>query len=286
MDALFDRRPSTNLEEFRHNPVGFLANKAYYASVGHLAKPTAPIRVVAISDTHNHHAELVSVPDGDILIHAGDLTQSGTRGELLSALQWLADQPHSHKIFIAGNHDQALDACDEDLRVLLDSFPNLIYLIQSSVTLTINSRTIRVYGSPMTPKYGSWPFQYPRSNPAAAHWDRIPLDTDILVTHGPPAHHADKGNGCQALLSELWRVRPRLHVFGHIHAARGVERVAWSDAQATYERILAGAYTWRDMVTILWAMWRKDEARSILVNAASLGGFRDEQRHGAMVVDI
>ncbi|KAH9476112.1 putative rhamnogalacturonate lyase C [Psilocybe cubensis] len=287
MDALFDRRPPTNLEDFRRNPVVFLAKRGYYAGVTHCEPPTTPrIQVVAISDTHNHHGEVALVPDGDILIHAGDLTQSGTRTEMISALQWLADQPHPHKIFIAGNHDLGLNVPKKDLHDLLEDFPGLVYLAESSVTLTINTRTVRIYGSPMTPKFGSWPFQYPRTKPEDAHWDKIPLDTDILITHGPPAHHADHGNGCGALLKQLWSVRPRLHVFGHIHTARGIEHVAWSDAQAAYERIMTNQYSWREFLALLWGIWRVDKAKSTLINAASLGGFRDEERRDAIVIDI
>jgi hypothetical protein len=113
------------------------------------------------------------------------------------------------------------------------------------------------------------------------------MDTDVLITHGPPAHHLDSGHGCLALLDTLWRLRPKLHVFGHIHEGRGVETVAWTDGQVAYERIVAGLGGWID----LWKVWRsnRDSARvaTVLVNAAAVCGvFHEKKVHGAIVVDI
>ena len=75
-----------------------------------LSDPTASsrdvIKVVCISDTHNHQPEL---PAGDILIHAGDLTDNGSFEEVQAGLRWLSSQPHRCKIFAAGNHDVLLD---------------------------------------------------------------------------------------------------------------------------------------------------------------------------------
>lgn len=235
MDSLFDRRPPTALELFIRNPLLYVAQIVYRLRANRIqpyASSATPIRVVCISDTHSHHDRVPPLPDGDILIHAGDLTHSGGATEVHAALQWLSEQSHPHKLFIAGNHDRALS--EPDTRTaLLSAFPNIIYLEQASVDLTILGRTLHCYGSPPTPKHGSWPFQYPRQH---ADWSGIPPQTDILVTHGPPAHHLDlHGAGCGALLAATWRVRPRLHVCGHIHAARGVERLDWSEAQAAYE---------------------------------------------------
>ncbi|KAF9558228.1 metallophosphoesterase domain-containing protein 1 [Agrocybe pediades] len=262
MDALLHRRPPTNVEQFIENPL---------VSRSHVLLSRA--RVVMISDTHNHHNELPSIPDGDILIHACDLTQSGTLEELSSALQWLHSQPHPHKIFIAGNHDRALDVPSEELKSFLESYPSLVYLHATSHVVKVRGRTLLVYGSPLTPKH--------------AEWAKIPRNTDILVTHGPPAYHLDGRHGCAALLAELWKVRPRLQVFGHIHAARGVENVAWSKAQVAYERICSAKGGLCDLVMIVAAcFWGKDVTCTTFVNAASLGGFRDEQRRGAIAIDI
>ncbi|TFK54711.1 Metallo-dependent phosphatase [Heliocybe sulcata] len=290
LDALINRLEPTAFEQFKADPLRFLARRAYAFSTrwrrAHMPNSNTPVRVVCISDTHSHHQELPPLVDGDILIHAGDLTNSGTEQELYSALQWLADQPHPHKIFIAGNHDKALIGTNPERAAILSAFPSLTYLEESSLTLNVRGRTLVVYGSPLTPKHGSWPFQYPRSAPEQAHWSQIPLHTDILVTHGPPAHHCDLGSGCASLLAALWAVRPRLHVFGHIHAARGVEHLAWSSAQAAYERLCAGRGRWWDLFVIILGIWRTALLSTTLVNAASLGGFKDEKRRPPIAVDI
>ncbi|KAH0585990.1 putative rhamnogalacturonate lyase C [Termitomyces sp. J132] len=287
MDSLLYRRPPTAFEQFKESPLLFLARKAYYLGINRLipAVPSfSPVRIVCISDTHSHHADIPRLPEGDILIHAGDLTHSGTYTELQSALQWLANQPHPHKIFIAGNHDLSLE--DNDRASLLEAFPSLTYLHESAIVLTVRGRSLHIYGSPLTPKHGSWPFQYPRNAPEEAHWSQIPSQTDVLVTHGPPAYHVDGGSGCRGLLAVLWNVRPRLHIFGHIHVARGVEHVTWSRAQAAYERICAGIGGLRDLIVVVSGIWRRGVIQTTFVNAASLGGFRDEQRRGAIVVEV
>ncbi|KAL7285594.1 hypothetical protein ACG7TL_000698 [Trametes sanguinea] len=291
LDSILRRSEPTAFEQFTHDPLRFLAAKAYHLTAQHTHTNTIPgelpIRVVCISDTHSQHAQLGTLPDGDILIHAGDLTHSGTPEELRDALQWLASQPHPHKLFIVGNHDRALEESDAARQHLLDAFPTLVYLQQTAVTLSVRGRTLRIYGSPLTPKHGSWPFQYPRHTPELASWDAIPHDTDILITHGPPAHHLDRGSGCTALLSALWTVRPRLHICGHIHAARGIESLSWSRAQAAYERICSGSGRWWDLLVVFFCRtFLRASERTILVNAASLGGFRDEQVRGAIVVDL
>ena len=86
------------------------------------------------------------------------------------------------------------------------------------------------------------------------------MDTDILTTRGPPAHHLDLGFGlgfgCLALLNSLWKLRPKLHVYGHIHAARGVEMVSWTEDQSAYAHILGGKGGWWDIIGILRGVFR------------------------------
>ena len=126
-------------------------------------------------------------------------------------------------------------------------------------------------------------------------WSDIPTLTDILITHGPPLAHLDGDRcGCCALLAALWRVRPQLHVFGHVHAGRGVARVKWDQAQMTYESICAGRAGWGGMVKLLWYeltawLWKSflgGGTSTILVNAAAVTGLRDEHKKGAIVVEI
>ncbi|KAJ3508613.1 hypothetical protein NLJ89_g5661 [Agrocybe chaxingu] len=298
LDNILNRGPPSAWEHFCEGPLVFLArfiHNQFPLTLHPL--PSKPIRVVCVSDTHNAHHDLPPLPQGDILIHSGDLTQSGTEEELKDTLDWLVSQPHAHKVFIAGNHDRCLSDfdCRESLRTRC---PDLTYLHDTPATLSIHDRRLNIYGSPRTPKHGSWPFQYPRvvrlsSDSAETDpWSDVPLNTDILITHGPPAHHLDAGYGCLALLRALWRVRPRLHVFGHIHAARGAECVPWQDDQLAYENILAGQGGWFSLLRVVLGAvqrlfgGRRKEGASLLVNASSIGGFRDDNRNPAIVIDI
>ncbi|THV01282.1 metallophosphoesterase domain-containing protein 1 [Dendrothele bispora CBS 962.96] len=310
MDAIFNRRPPTAWDRFKSSPLLFLARLIYVPShtppnfgAGHTDK----VRVICISDTHNSHNSQPPLPDGDILIHSGDLTQSGTQQELENVLSWLNSQPHSHKLFIAGNHDTCL-ADSETHRRISSTYPGLTYLQDSSTEIVVRGRRLRIYGSPYTPKHGSWVFQYPRVHPlwyspdknltseyqSTKLWSCIPPLTDILITHGPPFAHLDLDDrvGCYALLTALWRVRPRLHVFGHIHAGRGLEFVMWDRAQKAYEDVCAGRSGWGGLIRLIWwtvtaCVWQRNrEDGTVLVNAAAVGGFRDDQRKGAIVVEL
>ncbi|KAF9267944.1 metallophosphoesterase domain-containing protein 1 [Marasmius fiardii PR-910] len=306
MDALFNRRPPTAWERFQSSPLLFLAQLLYISSKPFQNERPDNVHVVCLSDTHNSHREQPTLPDGDILIHAGDLTVSGTQEELDGVLSWLNSQPHPHKFFIAGNHDTCLADPETHLHVST-TYPGLTYLQETSAQITIRRRKLRIYGSPYTPKHGSWVFQYLRVHPpwysateaptseyeSTRIWSRIPPLTDILITHGPPLTHLDLNkSGCYALLTALWRVRPRLHVFGHVHAARGIELVKWDNAQKAFEDVCAGRARWGGLMRLAWWtmvewLWRGSrDAGTIMVNAASVGGFKDDQRKGAIVVRL
>lgn len=268
-----------------------------------------PVSIVCVSDTHNSQPAL---PDGDILIHAGDLTQSGSFEELHVALNWLSSQTHPIKIVIAGNHDLLLDtrqdASGNKIKSTADpskspaalraSLPwgGIIYLQNQDTTVTCpNGRCLRIYGSPYSPRHGNWAFQYPR---AENIWhDTIPEDIDVLITHAPPRGHCDLLNlGCVHLLNELWRVRPRLHVFGHVHEGAEVETVQFDALQLAYERtVISGGGVWNLMWTAFKFMqslfWRglripgRTGGWCTLVNPAIVGGLRDaEARRPARVV--
>jgi predicted phosphodiesterase len=244
------------------------------------------VSVICISDTHN--AQL-TLPDGDILIHAGDLTQSGFLKELQASVDWLRAQPHPIKIVIAGNHDLCLDANFQHLTGHADTqgepldWGDIIYLQNTETTVTChNGRSIRIYGSPYSPRHGNWAFQYPRSEDV---WKgKIPDNIDILVTHGPPRAHLDLLNlGCGHLLPDIWRVRPRLHIFGHVHDGTGTEWLQFDVLQNLYEQsIISGGGVYnilrmtREFVRAYFSP--STEAKCLLVNAALVGGFRDDQR--------
>ncbi|KUI73261.1 putative rhamnogalacturonate lyase C [Cytospora mali] len=229
----------------------------------------------------------LDIPHGDILIHAGDLTQSGSFEELQASLDWLNRHPHPNKLVIAGNHDLLLDssldatasgggAAAAERRQRLD-WGDIIYLQNSTTEITCpNGRRLRVYGSPNSCRHGNWAFQYPRSESGKTWLGKIPDDIDILITHGPPRAHLDILRlGCPALLEEVWRVRPRLHVFGHVHEGYGREWLNFDALQEAYERtIIAGGLcnAIRVMIEFVRAMLRsKTEAKTLLVNPSMVG---------------
>ncbi|KAJ7054500.1 Metallo-dependent phosphatase-like protein [Mycena amicta] len=224
-----------------------------------LPKPTTPeshwTRFVLLSDTH---ARMCDVPGGqdDVLIHTGDLTQLGRLKELRATMSWLSSLPHKIKIVIAGNHDLALhrefyekywtefpghrmndqpESADE-VRELLKGpaalAAGIVYLEDEEYRFRVRDggREWSVYGSPWSPNFMGWAFGYDRED-AEALLAKFPK-TDILLTHGPPRNVLDLCNsqvlaGCPALASRVQQLKPKLHVFGHIHEARGVYVHRW-----------------------------------------------------------
>lgn len=176
------------------------------------------MRLVAMGDTHGFHGRL-EVPDGDVLIHAGDLTRKGTLAQLEDVADWLRSLPHRHKVVIAGNHDFALQQAPDRARAL---FRELTYLEDDLVTVG----GLRIWGSPWQPWFHDWAFNLGRGPDLDQKWALIPAGVDVLVTHGPPAGYGDRcldGSrvGCEDLLRHLGRVQPRVHLYGHIHEDRG-----------------------------------------------------------------
>lgn len=177
------------------------------------------MRIVAVADTHLYHDDY-TVPDGDMLVHAGDLCRFGTLDELRRALDWLHALPHRHKVLVAGNHDRAFQESPARARALLGA---IRYLQDEGTSI----EGLKLWGSPWQPEYHGWAFNLPRGEPLAAVWREIPAHLDILVTHGPPAGIGDRSPaagraGCEALRIRVEEVRPRLHLFGHIHQDGGV----------------------------------------------------------------
>ncbi|KAI6083114.1 Metallo-dependent phosphatase [Hypoxylon rubiginosum] len=296
LDALLHRRRPSSWQLFLQNPCIFLARILYswrrIAPASQFSE--SAISVVCVSDTHNSQC---SLPDGDILIHAGDLTQSGSLEELQATVSWLKGQSHIIKIVIAGNHDLLLDATRPDpggkaatQRDQID-WGDIRYL-QDSATAVIckNGRRVNIYGSPKSPQHGNWAFQYRRLDNV---WrNSIPDDTDILVTHGPPRAHLDLTTlGCVYLLRELWRVHPALHVFGHVHEGYGHEWIQFDILQDAYERtISAGGGIWNLLAVFLAFMYSffRPPVRGLcqLVNPSMVGGLRNDIRRQPIKVYI
>jgi len=182
------------------------------------------MKVTCISDTHNHHNK-IKISQCDILIHAGDFTSVGKFHEISNFGKWLNNQPAKYKVVIAGNHDLTFESMGPLAReTLKEACPDVIYLQDSEVEIN----GIRIYGAPWQPQFYSWAFNLERGEDIKRKWDLIPTGIDILITHGPPHGILDivKDDptnliGCEELYKAVERIRPKYHLFGHIHDSYG-----------------------------------------------------------------
>lgn len=175
--------------------------------------------LVLFGDTHELHRE-VEVPTGNILICVGDFTMfSRSFSAIVDFNEWLGELPHRHKIVVPGNHEFFLES-NPKRRGLLD---NAHVLIDEGIEI----EGLRFYGSPMTPLYGA-AFGKSSPNDRERHWSKVPDDTHVLVTHGPPFGILDVSPDQAERMGDPElrnRVRElpslKLHAFGHIHGAHG-----------------------------------------------------------------
>jgi Icc-related predicted phosphoesterase len=191
------------------------------------------VRIDCLSDTHGHH-DALGIPEGDVLVHAGDATLGGTAEEVTAFARWFRALPHPHKVFVAGNHDRLFEDAPLEAGGLLGD--GIVYLRDSGTTIGGQ----HFWGSPWQPWFLDYAFNLRRGEPLRAKWSLIPGDTDVLITHGPPRGIRDRVGspaarllgrmlgqgphvGCNDLRAAVARLRPRLHVFGHIHEGYGRE---------------------------------------------------------------
>lgn len=184
------------------------------------------MQIWTISDTHCRHLEL-KIPDADMVIHCGDATNSRVPGvnvgEYHNFLDWFSNLPMRHKVLIAGNHDTSIES-----RLVTPEFikrQGITYLEHELAEVG----GIKIFGSPYTPAYGDWSFTYKR-NKGQAVWYGVPK-CDILVTHGPEKGYLDLTKcretkkpvqvGCKSLYNVCERIKPKYHLFGHIHQEDG-----------------------------------------------------------------
>jgi Icc-related predicted phosphoesterase len=182
------------------------------------------MKLVCLSDTHGDHRQVV-VPAGDVLLHAGDLTAHGAQADFEDFLAWFSAHPHRHKLFIAGNHDLFLESSESIAQQLLAG-TDVTWLNDSGVCID----GVNFWGSPITLRFHDWAFMREPGDDIAKHWQQIPANTDVLLTHGPPHHildtvqrpdNTEEHTGCPQLRDTVLRVQPRVHLFGHIHEGHG-----------------------------------------------------------------
>lgn len=173
--------------------------------------------ILHISDTHGKHHQLQDLPVADVIVHSGDFTWAGTEDEAYNFMNWFCDLPYKHKIFIAGNHDDCLYAAHE-----IEGLPNNVhYLCNSGITI----QKIKFYGIPMFMSDcidGSY----------NSYCEKIPTDTDVLITHQPPSHiysltdnSSDSVHfGDPMIAKKVNEIKPACHLFGHVHDAYAIVR--------------------------------------------------------------
>lgn len=316
-------------------PVKLLLYHAYHIVTALRSTPTPsnpPVRIICISDTHSQTVD--EIPDGDILIHAGDMTNDGSIPEIQKQVDWLCSLPHKEIVVISGNHDTYLDprtrpSLREDQKSGTINWKRVHYLQHRTLSLTIDvepnnavseethllgrerkQRRLKIYGAPQIPACGDMSvhaFQYPRGRDAWS--ETIPEDTDILVTHTPPKYHMDLSLpselGCEHLAKEVQRVKPKLHVFGHVHWGAGQEVVWWDKCHDAYEdgmsiqlkwfRGLLNPWLWcnafrvvyRGLRGLIWdKVWGGQGPHTIMVNAAQMYGNTGKLGNPIQIVDI
>lgn len=183
------------------------------------------MRLVCISDTHSLHHRIPEIPEGDVLIHAGDSLGQGTLENIDEFNDWLGTLPHRHKIVIAGNHDWAFQETPAEARAAMF---NAVYLEDSGMEI----EGVRFWGSPWTPIFLDWAFMLDRGEQLHERWQQIPDNTDVLITHGPPKGFGDLATmgfkcqnvGCMDLLERIDQLSLKAHIFGHIHEGYGEYR--------------------------------------------------------------
>lgn len=190
------------------------------------------MRITFISDTHNKHKQVTSsLPGGDLLIHAGDLTSMGYQHEIQGFCSWFNKlENYDHKVFIAGNHDWGFQDNTEKIMEIVNSYKGIDYL-QDNMLLVGGENyedMVKIWGSPWQPEFYNWAFNLPREGEELREkWAQIPIDVDILVTHGPAHGYLDRviggweNLGCELLAESIKSKKPKIHVCGHIHTGYG-----------------------------------------------------------------
>jgi Icc-related predicted phosphoesterase len=190
------------------------------------------MRIIFISDTHTLHHELdesldnlyIENPDS-ILVHCGDVSSRGRNYEIENFLVWYDALPFKNKILIAGNHDFYFENSPDGASMLIEEFgKSIIYLEDSGIEID----GVKFWGSPVTPWFYDWAFN--RRDDIKDHWDLIPSDTNVLITHGPPFGILDITArerihvGCQLLRNKIETLKDlKISSFGHIHEAFGTD---------------------------------------------------------------
>ncbi len=183
------------------------------------------MRIIATADYQGmaNQIDPKLIPDGDVLLCAGDITTWGRIEELEEFNKWIGLLPHKYKLVIFGNHDFEIQ--DDAIDIKRNILSNCIYLENELFAI----KGLRIWGSPISENS---PFEVPYyfrafSENQKEACDIIPEGLDILITHGPPYMILDRLTdgrhvGSKFIANAVEQVKPKYHVFGHIHSQHGV----------------------------------------------------------------
>jgi len=193
------------------------------------------MKITCISDTHAYH-HITQIEPCDVLVHAGDYSTMGGLREISSLFDWFDRQPCNHVVTCCGNHDFGIqnhpDVFNQEILEPVSGKIHYLELASYYFPGSVTIEGVTFTGSPWTPYYFNWAFNFPRRDInsheiAKAHWDLIPQETNVLLTHGPPYSILDKTEdgryvGCPALNERILELSDlKAHVFGHIHKSYG-----------------------------------------------------------------
>jgi Icc-related predicted phosphoesterase len=181
------------------------------------------MKLCIISDTHGKHKLLGQLPEGEVIIHAGDFTSVGHPHEIVNFMKWYTNLNYKYKIIIAGNHDWMFERDGLHAKELIPE--NIIYLEDNGIEI----EGINFWGTPVSKPFCNWAFNRPEEK-LAQHWAAISENTDVLITHSPPYMIGDyvprdkNHHGSPSLYKEvIERIKPQVHIFGHIHEGNGIK---------------------------------------------------------------
>lgn len=190
------------------------------------------MKIAFISDMHNKYKRIeFDFSTVDVLCVMGDISGRGEKHEIRQFNNWCGKLPLPKEriIVISGNHDwfyERTPRISTDSLCIENYATNYTYLQDEAYEID----GVKFYGSPHTPYFYGWAFNVPRGKQLAEIWAKIPDDTDILLTHGPPWDILDKNRegdncGCEDLLTRVKDLKPKIHAFGHIHEAHGMVEI-------------------------------------------------------------
>lgn len=200
------------------------------------------MKLLAISDTHEAERQLTkqiqdisNLHDGiDVLVHAGDITYRGNIHKLEAFNRWcgeLIEEGYVNRIVATfGNHELRVTSLEKQVATAT----NYTLLIDQETTID----GVKFYGCPWTRKFYNWQFMIENDPQAVAIYDKIPLDTDVLVVHGPPYGILDgvtrlgmggetetELTGCKVILDYVKKIKPKFYICGHIHDQYGIHKM-------------------------------------------------------------